>query len=110
MGHDHKRRNGTREITEYYCEEPGCRFEGEPAVQGVCWNSEGEIADWDKLADAGERMSAEFKAIRIKSNWSPEETIRWLEAMYETAMINWTMALDEVIRLRAEIALLKEGR
>lgn len=107
MGDEHRQELRTCEVQESYCVEPGCEFNGERAVQGVCHSSKPDLADWDRLHDAGERFADELRKIRTEHYTDKDEYIEWLEAMYECAMLNWTFTLDECIRLRREVALLK---
>lgn len=108
MSDDHKRELRTREYQESYCAEPSCEFYGERAQQGVCHSSEPELADWDRLHDAGQQFADELRQIRTEHYTDKDEYIRWLEAMYESTMLNLTFTLDECVRLRAELALLKK--
>jgi len=106
---DHKRENRPREIDEWYCAEEGCEFNGKLAQQGVCYSADRQYQNWEKLYEASKEHADELLAIR-QSEFAdkPEEYIRWLEAMYEAAMVNWDGTLDECIRLRVENRRLRE--
>lgn len=106
---DHKRQESMRQVVEFICKEPDCEFYDEPAQQGVCHSADPDVADIDKLHSAGEQFAKELREIRTEHYKTPEEYIPWLEAMYECVMLNWTFCLDECIRLRRELALLKKG-
>lgn len=57
-----------------------------------------------RIFAAGKAFSDEMLEIRARCYADrPEEYIRYLEAFYETAMMNWTSTLDECVVLRAEM-------
>lgn len=105
---DHKRQETTRQVVEYICKEPTCQFFDEPIQQGVCHSDNGDLVEFDRLADASLEFARELKEIRAHYT-DRDEYIGWLEAMYECVMMNLTFTLDECIRLRRDIALLKKG-
>ncbi len=106
---EHRRENRPRQIDESYCVEPTCEFNGKHAQQGVCFNLDREGREWEQIFAASKRLSDEMLAIRKeKFADDPAEYTRWLEAMYETAMMNWGNTLDECICLRVENRRLKE--
>lgn len=108
---DHKLEKRPRQIDELYCLEEGCEFNDKLAQQGICYSADHDSRDWEKIFDAGKHMGAELLAIRTsKYADKPDEYIRWLEAMYETAMMNWASTLDECICLRVENRRLKEAK
>lgn len=98
----------TREVREKLCDEPTCEFRGEPAVQGVCHSTEGEIADWEKLEKAEREIEAQLVDMRREAT-DLDDYVRSLEAYYTSVAINWDMTLDECIRLRRENALLRRS-
>ena len=102
---DHRHETRQHPLPQRYCIEPGCKFFNQPAQQGICHTSEPEIIDWQRVADAGEQLAKSLKPAR--DSMPVEEYATYLEANYECAMVNWTMTLDECIRLRREVALLK---
>ena len=107
---DHKTETRKREFEESICQEPDCEFYGLHAQQGICHSAEPEVsASTEKLLQVAESFATDLRQIRsLESFQDKDEYIRWLEAMYECAMMNWTFGLDECIRLRAELALLKK--
>lgn len=106
---EHALERRSRSIEETYCAEPGCEFAGKRAEGGVCFNQERDARTWDKIAELAQQTSAELKQLRTEEYADrPEEYVRWLEAMYETSMMNWMSTLDECICLRVENRRLKE--
>lgn len=102
---DHKTKQSTHEITQYLCQEDGCEYQNKPTVQGICHDTKGDLADWDKLDKYSEGAEAELAEVKTKH--TPEEYVKWLEAMYICMDINWQFSLDECIRLRRDNARLK---
>lgn len=105
----HRLESRQRQFKEDICVEPGCEFDGKPAQQGVCFGDDSGPA-WEKIFEAGKHLADEIREIRLSEyKDNPTEYIRWLEAMYETTMMNWTSTLDECICLRVENRRLKES-
>ena len=100
-----------REIHENFCVDSKCKFKGQHAVQGVCFQDKADVSDWKKIEKEEKRIDDELRYFRKKFNVDkmkdPKEYIEWLESMYTTAQMNWAFVLDEVIRLRRDNALLK---
>jgi hypothetical protein len=94
-----------RAIFETFCAQPRCKFNGKEAQQGVCYSNEGEIVSFDKLAKHESALHAELKALRKQEG--ARSYVTALEAHYVSAMMNWQITLDECIRLRRDIALLR---
>ncbi len=92
-----------RSITTTYCAQKGCKFIGKEAQQGVCFHAKGELIDWQRVAQQETQILAELQGLRKAG---PKAYVQGLEAHYVSAMINWQFTLDEVIRLRRDIALL----
>lgn len=93
-----------RVIKTTMCAHPGCKWHGKDAQQGVCYSDEGEVAEFAKL-DAHERqLTAELAEMRKREG---KQYVKALEAYYVTAMMNWTIATDDCIRLRRDIAILR---
>lgn len=89
------------------CLDRRCKFHGAPQQQGVCYSSSSEILDWQKMEARERELVTELRQIK-KNEGARYPTA--LEAYYVTAMLNWTIALDEVVQLRRENALLKLER
>lgn len=100
---DHKTetRIFSREIHESFCDEPTCEFYKKHAAQGHCGKDEAEDM---RIYDLIDRREAE-----LEKDWNecyasdPEGS----KSAYITAMLNWSLGLDECIKLRAENARLK---
>ncbi len=104
---DHKH---VREFLERYCDEPSCEFFGKPWQQGVCFNADGNFVRTKlNVITSGREFSEELLQVkREQFADKPDEYLRYVEAMYETAMMNWCSTLDECIELRVENRRLKE--
>lgn len=89
------------------CAQKGCKFFGKIAQQGVCYSDEGELVAWAKLEAREKELVAELKAMKKREG---ETYVRALEAYCITAMMNWDLTLDECIRLRRDLALMKRRR
>ena len=63
------------------------------------------MIDWQRMAQQEQQVRDELDA--LCKGKGPKDYLRDLEANYVTAMLNWQFALDEVIRLRRDNALLK---
>lgn len=107
MTTEHKREIRKREYDESYCAEPTCEFFGERVQQGVCHTTEPDVADLEKIDKHITELAEGLLDIRKNHYPNAEDYIPWLEAHYECAMVNWAFGLDECIRLRREVALLK---
>lgn len=94
-----------RDIAESYCTQPRCEFNGKPAQQGVCYTNRGEALDWGRVDLLEKRIEDELAVFRKK--YTGKKYIEWLEAMYTCAQLNWSIGLDETIRLRREVALIR---
>lgn len=99
---NHEFENKTREIKEQYCTEPKCQFYGASRVQGVCYETEGEVADWAKMDKLEQELVTSLKDLRVNQG---RGYVKALEAHYISAMMNWTLGLDDLVRLRRERAL-----
>lgn len=95
-----------REIHEHFCMQPKCKFKGRYAQQGVCYSTKGEIVDFDRLDEHAASTKKELDS--VKKRYKGKEYVRWLEAMYDCASVNWMMTLDDLIRLRRDNSLLQE--
>ncbi len=114
MASDHPRDERQRSIADPHCADPNCEFYGKPWQQGVCFSSDlSGDRDVDrriaKMSRRGKQVLDEIHDLRrTEFDGKPEEYICWLEAMYETGMMNWDGCLDECIALRVENRRLKE--
>ena len=107
--HRHKTEQVTesKDITRTVCRQPGCRFRGQTAVGGHCFDNRGEIVEWAKLAKIERELTADLRAMRRREG---KDYARTLESHYVSAMMNWDIVLDECIRLRGENARLRARR
>lgn len=105
----HKTEQRKAEYIETYCAHAGCNFEGQRAVQGTCYSNKGEVLDWDLVDKAERDVAEELNKVKKEYGATSKKYIRWLEAMYECSMANWTITLDECVRLRRNVAHLKAG-
>lgn len=106
MSDEHKidEHTETREIKKRVCAQQGCEFFGKEAQQGVCHDTDGDLIEWAKLDAHEKELSDSLKEMRERLG---DDYVASLEAHYVCAMMNWQMTLDECIRLRRDIALLK---
>lgn len=102
----HNTRREPSSYTRTICDEAGCEFYGENVVQGVCHTTDGEVCDLDRL-DTQERELNEFLD-DLRSRSTAEEYVEHLEANYVCSQVNWTMTLDECVRLRRDNSLLRK--
>jgi hypothetical protein len=112
-GHKLETRVFARNIHETYCMEPKCRFFGEHAVQNVCHTTTtmGDSADWSYIDDAMQAGDAHLKSIRKQyKGKSPKEYTARLENEVRCIWTNSQTTLDECVRLRGEVELLKKAR
>lgn len=108
MSNTHNTERRAREITETVCTQEGCQFNGQHAVQGVCYSDHGDLLEWEKIDAHEKELLEELATVRAAN--PDTEYIHWLEAMYISLMMNWQFSLDEVVRLRRDIALLKANK
>ena len=102
----HKTKTATREIKEYLCNDKKCKFFGKPTQQGVCHTNKPDLIDWDKIEKVEKEARDTIKWLKKKN--PGKAYIKALEAYWESAWMNWTGGLDEVIYLRRENALLRD--
>lgn len=86
------------------CDQPGCKFRGKEAQQGICHTTDGDLISWDKLDEHEKALEAELAAMKKREG---KHYVRALEAYYISAMLNWEGTLDEVVKLRRDLAVLK---
>jgi hypothetical protein len=104
-GHRRETRVYESELHETYCAYKRCKFYGKHAQQGVCYSDKADLVDWERI-DAFEKSHDEELA-RFRKLYKGKKYVEWLEAMYTSAMLNWQFTLDDTIRLRRDLALLK---
>lgn len=102
----HPTKKVPREVADTYCDDPTCAYYGKLAQQGVCFSDEASTADWEKLAKHEEELTAEMQ--RYLDKHGQTQYVKYLEAVYVTAVQSWDLTLDELIRLRMENRALKE--
>jgi hypothetical protein len=103
--HDIETRVFAREIHETFCTDKKCEFYGQHAVQGVCYSNKPDVIDWKRVEKQEKQLEEELAY--IKKKYKGKAYLSWLESMYHCAQMNWTFTLDELIRLRRDVALLK---
>ena len=91
-------------VKESWCLEPGCDYEGKPAVQGHCFH---RLDDATDAYLARIEKEAEDSLAHYRATEHGRKYVRTLEALYVCAMSNWTFGLDELVRLRAQNAALR---
>lgn len=102
-----------RNIHETFCVHPGCKFEGEHAAQNVCHTLttfEGSM-DWsymDSVIAAGEKYVTEIRKISKKQSRTDKEYIKRLESELACMWMNSICGLDQLVRLRGEVATLRK--
>ena len=100
--HRTKAAENTRAIT--ICDQPGCEFRGKEAQQGICHTTDGDLISWDKLEAHEKEITVDLADMKRREG---KDYVRALEAHYICAMMNWQGALDETIKLRRDLAVLK---
>jgi hypothetical protein len=102
-----------------FCAEPGCKFRGEPAEQGICFsrNTFTDGPDWSYI-DRCEKYAVQVLA-EMKSLWLPGKVnnkrggmrgyVGHLESAYVTHWMQSILHLDEMVRLRRTVALLEHA-
>ena len=104
-GHNRETRIYAREIHETFCDDKKCKFYGQHAQQGICHTDKPDLVDWDRIAKHEKEQEDELTYFRKK--YKGNGYVKWLEAMYSCASVNWRFTLDDLIRLRRDNALLK---
>jgi hypothetical protein len=100
----HRSKPAERSYSIKICDQPGCKFRGKEAQQGVCHTAEGELIDWTRLEAHEKQTLAELANMKRHEG---RNYVRALEAHYISAMLNWQGALDETLRLRRDLAVLR---
>ena len=107
MGQDksHAMERRTREVGDMFCIEPGCDYEGQPAVQGHCHTRLDD--ETDKYLREKEQGAMSILAHAREHNPDPAEYVKTLESLYICAWTNSEFMLDELVRLRRDNAALR---
>lgn len=110
-GHCLETRIFARRIHETYCVEPGCKFKGKHAAQGVCFSKlkSADNAYLERIEKRAVEFLKETREIRKRSKMSPGAYIKWLESHILCDWMNQEFTMDELIRMRGKTALLKLG-
>lgn len=105
---EHRTKPAERSYSIKICDQPGCEFRGKEAQQGVCHTTDGDLISWAKLDEHEKEITADLADMKKREGKS---YVRALEAHYISAMLNWQGALDETVKLRRDLAVLKsQGR
>jgi hypothetical protein len=104
---EHKTELRKKELSFSYCVQPGCKFRGKRAQQGICHTIKTHAGgdDWSYI-DMAERHATEAME-EIKRLFKGKKYVRALEAYYQNSLVNDACILDMLVRLRRENALLK---
>lgn len=103
----HRSKPAERSYAIRICDQPGCKFRGKEAQQGVCHTTDGDLISWGKLESHEKEITADLAAMKKREG---KDYVSALEAHYISAMMNWQGALDDTIRLRRDLAVLKDSR
>jgi len=101
-----------REIHEQFCVQPGCRFRGRLAQQGVCHSRDPYVEEtgalgW-KYIQLVERYAEESLQLLRRARFrSRRDYVKYLESCYACSIMNDAFTLDNLVLLRKENALLK---
>ena len=109
---DHKiqTRKKNMKILRSFCLQPGCKFKGKEAAQGICFGKlKGFQHEYARdVMSRGENLLKEMKSLRKRNKkWSLKGWIGYLEGHLVCSWANSEFGLDELIRLRAENAKLR---
>lgn len=104
----HKTELRDQKYKRSYCMQPGCKFNGERAQQGVCFAvlDKTEAAYLSRLEARAEQAVADMK-ITLEDE-TDKHKIKYLYDMYATMWLNHEHMLDELVKLRGENSLLRK--
>lgn len=96
-----------RNIHETWCVQPGCKFNGRPAQQGVCHTTTTFTGstDWSYI-EALEKDAVTHLAELLRRH-GRRSYLRRLEEDFICAHLNAAFHLDQLVYLRREVALLR---
>jgi hypothetical protein len=100
----HRTKSAEKSYSIKICDQQGCKFRGKEAQQGICHTTDGDLISWDKLEAHEKAVVAELADMKLREG---KGYVRALEAYCISVMMNWQVALDETVRLRRDIAVLK---
>jgi len=103
----HRTKSAEKSYPILICDQRGCEFFGKAAQQGVCHTTEGELINWDKLEAHEKEILADLADMKKQEG---KNYVIALEVHYISAMLNWQGSLDETIRLRRDLAVLRNRR
>jgi hypothetical protein len=98
------------ETVRSFCVQPGCKFNGEIAAQGVCYSKLPTATDRyvSSVMKQGQHCLDEMKKLRkVNKQTSDKAWIRNLEGYFVCTWANGVFTLDELVHLRAENAKLR---
>jgi len=103
--HNTETRVFLRDIHETWCTEPGCKFSGQHAQQGICYSPlDGvEFAYVENSERRAAEVIKELSAYRKKMG--DKAYIEHLEAHIFCQWMNSEFALDELVKLRADLGV-----
>lgn len=107
---EHKTEIRKREIWDNYCVQPGCKFKGELAAQGVCHTVPAPfyMKVFKDVLRHGEEMLKDMRDLRYKNKArTTKQWIKYLEGHIVCQWANGWFTLEELIHLRAENAKLR---
>jgi hypothetical protein len=105
-GREHATEFRKREIGDSFCIEPGCRYEGQLAVQGHCYawiDKETERYLRDK-----ERGALSILTSLREHHPDLGDYVKSLESYYICSWMNGEFMLDELVQLRRDNADLRQ--
>lgn len=82
----HRTKSAERSYSIKICDQPGCKFRGKEAQQGVCHTHDGDLIGWDKLEAYEKKIAAECADMKQREG---KDYVRVLETHYISALI-WT--------------------
>lgn len=107
---EHKTEIRKREIWDNYCVQPGCKFKGELAAQGVCHtilNKKQHDYVTGVMKQAEDCLNGVKKLRKVNKQLTAKAWIKTLEGYFICHWANEVFTLDELIFLRAENAKLR---
>lgn len=107
----HKTETRIREIHESFCVQSGCKFKGKRSQQGVCHTTDSiagkkaPLVYVDQVMKYAEEGLKEFRRLnRGKGPGATGTYVRYLESMYVCHVATNSFMLDELVKLRAQVA------
>lgn len=101
-----------REIHETICVQKGCRFHGQRAQQGICHTTTPMASNsWDytdSVFDYACKCADEQMAEWRKRYRNQKDRLKALECTLWCYLVNTTTGLDELVRLRAKLAVAED--